>query len=86
MPAVNRVAAKKQALAGPMRITIEGKRSLPFDFPFSNIDDIYQDPLGACPVPSLVNFTNLVPRWRSQRLARSKCFPAEDELTPNICV
>ncbi|KAG8693157.1 hypothetical protein FRC08_009293 [Ceratobasidium sp. 394] len=48
MPAVNRVAAKKQALAGPMRITIEGSLGA---WPGDNSNQCAQG--YNCPPPSL---------------------------------
>ncbi|CAE6342716.1 unnamed protein product [Rhizoctonia solani] len=48
MPAVNRVAAKKQALAGPMRITVEGSNGA---WPGDNSNQCSQG--YNCPPPSL---------------------------------
>ncbi|CAE6427189.1 unnamed protein product [Rhizoctonia solani] len=56
MPAVNRVAAKKQALAGPMRVTIEGSLGA---WPGDNSNQCEQG--YNCPPPSLPPLDPYVP-------------------------
>ncbi|KAG8962878.1 hypothetical protein FRC03_003665, partial [Tulasnella sp. 419] len=57
MPAINRVHSRKQALAGPMRITIEGNRGAwPGDNPYQ-CDRGYN-----CPPPTLRTFEPYTPR------------------------
>ena len=83
MPAVNRVAAKKQALAGPMRITIEGKLSPLLIFYFHIFTISTRITWVRVLALGLSNLLTLSLDRKIQRLAWSKCVLTKLKHSPN---